>query len=436
MRSDPASPLRGLRYPRFAVLFASSLVSHTGTWVQRISQDLLVLHVTDGSALALGAVTALQFLPIVALGTWSGAVSDRFGRRRTLIATSITLATLAAMIGVAVAFEATQLWQLLVFALAQGAVVAVQNPARTGLAQDLVPEEALTSALGLITLTTQLGRVLGPVVGILLLPNYALTFFVNAGSFLFVAAAMVAIGQLPARPPRTTGASTAWRFVKADAPSREAMLLMAGVALFASNILVQTALVVTEVFDCASTEYATAAIALSVGAIAGSLLAGGRTASRRIMLAAAASYGVLQIPLGLTTSFPVFLSLLGVLGVCFTLFSVTATATIQSRAPAPLRGRVMSLFFIASQAPTPVGALLVAVLVQAGGTATSLIVAGSVTVLSVIAICAARRSGAAPAVQPAVGVEARERGGTSSTLEAQNPPSGTADSPRHGSAAM
>ena len=176
-----------------------------------------------------------------------------------------------------------------------------------------------------------------------------------------------------------------------------------------------------------STAYAMAAVALSIGAILGALLAGGKSVNRWTMIGGAGAYGGLQISLGVTASFTVFLCLLVAAGGSFTLFSVAATSIIQSRAPEGLRGRVMSLFFIASQAPTRMGAVLVAVLVEIGGTATSLVVAGLVTVLSVTAISvwSARRI-----AQAGPDRVFKAPAGTSSTPEARSLPTDTAGSQR------
>src|SRR5699024_2905300 len=53
-----------LHVRNFRLYLSGQAVSNTGTWMQRIAQDWLVLQLTD-SQLAVGVTTALQFLPVL-----------------------------------------------------------------------------------------------------------------------------------------------------------------------------------------------------------------------------------------------------------------------------------------------------------------------------------------------------------------------------------
>ena len=78
--------------PQLPALRAGSLVSNTGTWMQRVAQDWLVLRLTDGSGAALGITTGLQFLPVLLLSPYAGVIADRFPKRRLLQLTQLTMA--------------------------------------------------------------------------------------------------------------------------------------------------------------------------------------------------------------------------------------------------------------------------------------------------------------------------------------------------------
>ena len=71
-------------------LFATGqVVSNTGSWMQRVAQDWLVLELTHGSGTALGITTGLQFLPML-FSMYGGMVADRYPKRRILMATQAT----------------------------------------------------------------------------------------------------------------------------------------------------------------------------------------------------------------------------------------------------------------------------------------------------------------------------------------------------------
>ena len=58
---------RALRNPNYRRYLAGSVVSNTGTWMQRVAQDWLVLQLPGNSGTALGITTGLQFLPALLL---------------------------------------------------------------------------------------------------------------------------------------------------------------------------------------------------------------------------------------------------------------------------------------------------------------------------------------------------------------------------------
>src|SRR5258708_3085746 len=108
---------RSLRNNRNYRLFAAGqVVSNTGTWMQRIAQDWLVLTITH-SGTALGIVTALQFLPILLFSVWGGVLADRFPKRTMLMLTQSAMGVLAAILGVLTVTRHLTEGQIYAFAL-------------------------------------------------------------------------------------------------------------------------------------------------------------------------------------------------------------------------------------------------------------------------------------------------------------------------------
>ena len=135
-QSAVKSTFRSLSIRNYRLYAAGQLVSNTGTWMQRIAQDWLVLALTH-SGIALGVVTALQFLPILLLSVWGGALADRYRKRVMLMITQSTMGVLAAILGVLTVTGAVTVWQLYLFALALGTVTALDTPSR----QSFVPRD-------------------------------------------------------------------------------------------------------------------------------------------------------------------------------------------------------------------------------------------------------------------------------------------------------
>ena len=86
---------RSLRVHNYRLYASGQIVSLTGTWMQRVAQDWLVLTLS-GSGTALGIVTALQFGPTLLFGLWGGVLADRYDKRRILVCTQSAMALVAA----------------------------------------------------------------------------------------------------------------------------------------------------------------------------------------------------------------------------------------------------------------------------------------------------------------------------------------------------
>ena len=72
---------RSLRNPNYRLYLAGSVVSNTGTWMQRVAQDWLVLSLPGTGGTQLGITTGLQFLPVLLLSPYAGVIADRFPKR-------------------------------------------------------------------------------------------------------------------------------------------------------------------------------------------------------------------------------------------------------------------------------------------------------------------------------------------------------------------
>src|SRR5262245_47109688 len=86
-RSRLAASTRALRVWNFKVFFVGETISSVGSWTQMVAQNWFILQIT-GSGKALGFTVALQMLPILLLGAWSGALADHVDNRRVLLVTT------------------------------------------------------------------------------------------------------------------------------------------------------------------------------------------------------------------------------------------------------------------------------------------------------------------------------------------------------------
>src|SRR5690348_11457835 len=98
-----------LRTRNYRLFFTGQLISQSGNWMQRMAQAWLVLDLT-GSPLALGTVTALQFVPILLLTLVGGVIADRMPKRDFLLISQAVRMLQAFALWVLVAAGRIELW--------------------------------------------------------------------------------------------------------------------------------------------------------------------------------------------------------------------------------------------------------------------------------------------------------------------------------------
>ncbi|MCK5754371.1 MAG: MFS transporter, partial [Mycobacterium sp.] len=135
------------------------VVSLVGTWMQRIAQDWLVLHLSGNSGVAIGIVMALQFGPTAVLSMPAGALADRFDKRRLLMATQIGMAVCALVLGITDTLGVATLAQVYVLSFALGCISAVDAPIRQSFTVEMVGPEHLQNAVALNSMTFNLARI-------------------------------------------------------------------------------------------------------------------------------------------------------------------------------------------------------------------------------------------------------------------------------------
>ena len=164
------------------------VVSLVGTWMQRIAQDWLVLHLSGNSGVAIGIVMALQFGPTAVLSMPAGALADRFDKRRLLMATQIGMAVCALVLGITDTLGVATLAQVYVLSFALGCISAVDAPIRQSFTVEMVGPEHLQNAVALNSMTFNLARIIGPAVAGLLITVIGTgpVFLVNTVTFVAV----------------------------------------------------------------------------------------------------------------------------------------------------------------------------------------------------------------------------------------------------------
>lgn len=358
---------RSLRVRNYRLYAAGQLVSLTGTWMQRVAQDWLVLELTN-SGTALGIVTALQFLPSLLFGLWGGVLADRYDKRKLLLATQTGLALVALILGVLDVTGIVQYWQVLVLALLLGLVSAVDSPVRQSFAVEMVGPDDLTNAVGLNSTIFNSARILGPAAAgvVIAAVGTGWAFVANAISSIAVLTGLALMRPSELRPSpaidRVRGQLRAGlRYVWHRQDLLLTMILVFVVGTFGLNFQITTALLAKQVFHRTATGYGLLSTALAVGACVGAVLATRRRTrpSLLFLLLAALSFGLLEIIAGSMPGFGGTALMLVLVGLAMLSFTTAANSSVQLGVEATMRGRVMALYLMCFLGGTPFGAPIV-----------------------------------------------------------------------------
>ena len=357
---QPSATFRALRHRNFRLFWIGQLISLIGSWMQSLALQWLVYQLT-GSASAMGTVAALTSLPVLVISPFTGVLLDRYPKRRVLQVTQLVAMLSALTLAGLVFFDVIQYWHILVMATLNGAVNAVDMPARQSFTSEMVDDRAdLMNAIALNASMFNAARMIGPAVAGILVGAVGLAwaFLLNGLSFIAVMVGLARM-DLPATVARRTSETSPLRdFIEGSryavqTPLIRALLLLVFVPsvlgfgyvsllpIFADQIL--TSGWITN----GATRLGLIMTANGVGALAGALRmaqASAETDRRAVLLRGALGFGVGICLLAINRSFWLALPIMTLTGFSMVSFLATANTLLQTTAADHLRGRVMSFY--------------------------------------------------------------------------------------------
>lgn len=403
---------RSLRIRNYRLFVLGQLVSMSGTWMQSVAQAWLVLKLTN-SGVALGIVTALQFLPILLFGMWGGLIADRVDKQRALMFTQAAMASVAAVLALLTALDVVTLWMVYVCAFLLGVANMIDSPTRQAFVTELVGPSEVANAVALNSAMFNAARVIGPaiagalIVGVGIWPAFAL----NAVSF-----APVIWGLSKMRPDELFRQAPVGRakgqvreglfYVWRSETLRSTLLLVALVGTFALNFSITMPLMVKFVFDAGAAEFSLLTSAMGLGSMFGALVVASRARpTTRLLMLASLSFGLLMLAAAAAPSLGWELAVMPFFGAGSITFMATANSTLQLNSSPEMRGRVMALYVLVFLGTTPIGGPIVGWVAEVWGPRAS-VALGGVACLIGSAVAgsslwrARRRTGLEGAVSP------------------------------------
>ncbi len=160
------TPLRSS--PDFRLLFWAGTIFYFGAMVSYVAIPFQIYRLT-GSNFAVGAVGLVELIPLIFFGLYGGALADHVDRRRLLVGTGVAQVVLTAALAVNAFLPSPQLWVIFVLAGLLASAGSMQRPSREALMPRTVRHDQITAAQALTSFGMQIGVLVGPGVGGLLI---------------------------------------------------------------------------------------------------------------------------------------------------------------------------------------------------------------------------------------------------------------------------
>ncbi|MFF7360493.1 MFS transporter [Streptomyces sp. NPDC008125] len=391
--SSTGGTFSSLKIRNYRLFATGAVISNTGTWMSRITQDWLVLSLT-GSAAAVGITTALQFLPMLLFGLYGGVVADRFPKRKLLLVSQTLLGLCGVLLATLTLAGLVQVWHVYLIAFLLGMVTVVDNPARQSFVSEMVGPKQLRNAVSLNSANFQSARLIGPAIAGVLITTVGSgwAFMFNGLSFIapLVGLLMMRTSELHQTVivPRAKGQlREGLRYVKGRPELIWPIALVGFVGTFGFNFPIWLTAYADEIFHGGAGMYSFFNILMACGSLIGALLAARRRSSRlRMVVAAGTLFGLLEVAASLSPAVWIFAVLLVPIGMLGMTTNISANTSVQMAADPAMRGRVMSLYMMVFAGGTPVGAPIVGWISDTYGPRTGFAFGGGISLLAALAI--------------------------------------------------
>lgn len=389
------------RHRNYRLFWSGQLISLAGTWMQSIAQAWLITELTPDS-IWLGVVAAAQFTPVLVFGLFGGVLADVLPKRQSLIGTQGALMLLALLQALLVALGVMSIPTLILLAVILGTVNAIDMPIRQSFFSEMVPHDEVGRAVAFNSAMFNGARVVGPAIGGVLISiiGVAGCFAVNGASFLATLVALLVMREVELHPaPRGVRPQDlkavkgslleGLRYVRHTPIVALCIFVIGVISGVAMNFNVIIPPLARVVLQIGAAGLGGLMAAVGLGSLFGALtVAALREPRRKLILIGGALLGGFSVAAGVAAtsnhSAAVPLTGLALFGAGFGAISMAATAnaSIQTTTPAPLRGRVMSVYTTVFAGSTPIGGLATGIAVSLLGASGALALAGALALIA------------------------------------------------------
>jgi MFS family permease len=322
-----------------------------------------MLYDITHSPLQLGLNGLFRAVPSIALGIFGGTMADRYDRKRLMLATQITSMLLAFALGVLDQTGRIQVWHIYAMTALSAVVNALDGPARQALYPSLVPPSALPNAIALNALLWKGTALIGPSLAGIAISTVGTdgAFYANAASFLAVVVALLMMKTRSVRIGTTGDFLQELKEGVAYVRGQNlilAIMVMEGVSSVFGLDPAMLTIFARDILQVGASGLGFLQSARGAGAVIGSALMLAMSDTRaqgKILFVSAILYGATFALFGVSSSYPLSLALILLMGAADTVWGAARNIILQIQTPDGMRGRVMGVFTLSNRGIHPLG---------------------------------------------------------------------------------
>jgi MFS family permease len=379
----------------FRLLFTTRTAANTANQMQAVAVGWLIYDLT-GSALALGLIGLVQFIPPLALSLIAGQVIDRYSRKSILIYCYIVEFAISAALLMLAVFADRPVRLIFGLLLVNAIARTFEAPALQSLVPSTVPREILMPAVSAHASAGKMSQLIGPALGgLLYVFGAGVDFGLCAALILMagIASILLPVPPAPVHPPKVTWTTivAGVRFIWHEPAVLGAMSLDLAATLF-GGVVALLPIFARDILQINSWGFGLLRAAPATGALIVAAILTRTTINRsggHIMFGAVAVYGIATVAFGLSGHASLSLIMLMIVGGADMLSTVIRQSLIQFATPDDMRGRVFAVNALFVNTSSQIGMFESGVTADWFGAVGSAVL-GGMAVLAIVAIWAWR----------------------------------------------
>lgn len=332
------------------------LASVSGFQMLQFGQLWLMYQIT-GSPLSLGYVGLANAVPGILLNLFGGVFADRLDKRRLIVTTQATTASLIFLLATLTLLDLVQQWHLLTIAFLVSSVEAFNQPARQALYPHLIERKALVSAVALNSSIWQGTRIIAPAIagGVIALIGTPASFYLAGLGYVTMTAVMYRL-KVPRIEQGTSGSAVrgimeGLGFIRKNSIFSFLMSMTFFNSFFGMSYVIMMPVFAVDVLQVGAQGQGLLLSVSGAGALLTTLWLGSRSAMRRkglLMIGGAVMFGLLIAAFGITSRFigffPLALGIVFLAGIFNSTYMINVQSSLQTLVPDRMRGRVMGFY--------------------------------------------------------------------------------------------